>query len=110
MIILIPKKLESLNKVLRWHWGRRKKEKEEWSAWLLTKKKDLWGVKKRVFKKLTIISHRKRLLDPDNLWGAAKLCIDAVKEMGLIRDDNTKSCKINVLQDLGDEGTEIRLE
>jgi Holliday junction resolvase RusA-like endonuclease len=53
-------------------------------------------VKGRVFKKLTIISRRKRLIDQDNL--CAKMLIDAIKELGWIADDSVAKCDITVRQ------------
>lgn len=104
--IHIERKMETLNKVLRWHWSRRAKEKEAWKLELLPFKK---AIGRKKFKNVRIISVRKRLLDVDNLTGGAKQLIDGIKEMGWIHDDNPKSCNIEVLQQLGGEGTEIEL-
>ncbi len=45
-----------------------------------------------------IISHRCRLLDPDNLVGGCKYAIDALRYAGVIKDDREEDIKLEVFQ------------
>ena len=55
-------------------------------------------------RRVTIISYRKQLCDPDNFYGGLKLLIDSLQEMDLICDDSPKYMELVALQ------TEITIE
>lgn len=58
--------------------------------------KDIQAEGKRECK---ITSHRKRLLDPDNLVGGMKPLIDAIVKFGMLIDDNPDMCDLRVGQE-----------
>lgn len=99
--LTVPCRIESLNKTLRMHWAMRSRLKSDWMWMLKIAGRDV-GLNKLLekvpFKKVTIVSHRKRLLDKDNAYGASKIPLDAIKELGWIEDDSTEHIKLKVEQ------------
>lgn len=108
--LTIPMKIESLNKVLRWHWATRGRVKRQWKDYLT-----IVGHRKvdghTPFHRIEILSRRKKLVDEDNL--SPKILIDAIKELGWIVDDNPNEITTKVEQEkckAADECTVIGLE
>jgi Holliday junction resolvase RusA-like endonuclease len=62
--------------------------------------------------KLTITSYRLKELDEDNLHAGAKILIDAIKDVRLIKDDSPKWIDLELRQEIGKEkhGTGIEIE
>lgn len=110
--IKIPKKVESLNKLLKMHWAQRKRHNGDWQAWVkikTPKSKPKWTGLVGV----GIRSLRARLLDKDNLFGGCKPVVDALKKNGLIRDDTPKDIDLYCTQKAvkkEDRGTVITLK
>lgn len=113
MIIRVERPIRSLNQLLRWHWATRKREQKAWEL-------EIWAAfngrvpKAKGKVKIDIISHRKQLLDLDNLWGGAKIAIDAMKALEICLDDSPKFAEIICTQ-IKTPGsrpgqTEIRIE
>ena len=50
-------------------------------------------------RRLTIISHREKICDPDNYAGGLKVLIDSMVEMDLLCDDSPKYLELVALQD-----------
>ena len=80
----------TLNKKLRQHWAVKKKDRATYGV-LVGSEMIKAGIKKA--KKadkfvLIITSYRPRLMDPDNLVGAHKWMIDALRDKGFIYDDD----------------------
>lgn len=95
------------------HWAAYKRLLQEWE-WRLAgalPKSRRWQHRDRVFR-VTITSYRRRLLDPDNLVHGCKPVLDAIKRLGLIRDDSPRWLDLEVKQELLAAGdlphTEIR--
>lgn len=88
--IKLPEATPSLNETRKWHWAREHKEKQRW----------LWMVKSVLGPSVIEASQAKgsrrlvlerfgvRPVDADNLAGGAKGLIDALKQLGLVRDDS----------------------
>jgi hypothetical protein len=92
----------SLNKLLGMHWQDRRKLRPQY-AWALkvamqeadwAEPDDALAPRMRV----QITSHRKALLDHDNLVGGAKPLVDALKDVGAIRGDSEEWADIEYLQ------------
>lgn len=66
------------------------------------------GSKRR---RVEILSWRARFLDKDNLYGGAKILIDALRDVGLIFRDSPKWVDVNVYQKIDGKNrrTEIRI-
>lgn len=101
MIIEIPKRIESQNVYNKWHWSRRagngkNSEKMNWYWNILS----ACGKRRRKpYPEAYIMSFRKgRLLDEANLIGGAKPLVDAIVDVGLLKDDDVKSCKLHYYQ------------
>lgn len=109
--IAVRKEIESQNVRDRIHWVKRRKNKADWAQ-------EIWaalnGRTAKFFhghkrKHVKITSLRSRLLDEGNLWGGGKDLVDALKTMGLIRDDSPKWIDLEMKQRLGGKGTVIEI-
>lgn len=96
--LTLPITTPSNNQLLRKyrHWAVKRKLKVSYMDELMVaitetnyKNKELRASGKR---ECHIISHRKRLLDDDNLAGGMKVLLDAIVSMGLLLNDNPKDC------------------
>lgn len=97
MILRLNKSIRGLNQYLRWHWAVRKKDLKDWEKQLLAACNGrIPKVKGKA--SVTIVSHRKRLLDTDNLWGGVKPVLDAMRNLGIIVDDNPNMLFLQVSQ------------
>jgi len=111
--IKLPIVTMSNNELIRMNRWDRKARKIAY-MWELTttgandaKYKAEFGERRRV----TIISYRKQLLDPDNFAGGLKILLDAMVEMDLICDDSLKYMELVTLQEVKKPyQTEITIE
>lgn len=111
--IILPLVTMSNNELLRMHFRTRMKMKLTY-LWELTavgandpKYKVEFGERRRI----TVISYRKQLCDPDNFYGGLKLLIDSLLEMDLICDDSPKYMELVALQEVKKPyQTEITIE
>lgn len=53
----------------------------------------------KVRMRVTVTIHNSRCYDRDNAWGACKPILDAMKAMGLIIDDASSYCELEVRQE-----------
>ena len=102
-------RLLSRNQVDKLHWSKRHK---------ITKriKRDVWALSQGKQPKeplqcsqVTIISHRTRLLDPDNLVAGAKPYIDALVANGIIVDDKPGNIRLKVRQASSNKGYSVEI-
>ena len=95
----LPLITPSNNKLLRTHWAVRRKLKVYYMDEIVTAMID-GGFTDYAEGKRTceVTSHRKRLLDPDNLTGGIKMLLDALVELKLLKDDSPKWCDLKVGQ------------
>lgn len=109
-IILEP--IPSGNVILRSHWATRRRlltryEKEILAILILPL---LEFPKNKMSVRIT--SYRARLLDKDNLYFGAKVLVDALCRMRLIRDDSPRWLELEVEQEVDrkNQRTEISIE
>lgn len=95
----------SLNKYLGMHWAQRRKLRPQY-AWAIraamiesgwAEDGDMYPARAPKMR-VQITSHRKALLDRDNLIGGAKPLVDALKDVHAIRDDTESWATIEWLQ------------
>lgn len=106
----LPRRVWSQNEQRRAHWSVQRKERN-W--WLFLLAGALRGYRRAPDRRmlLIIISYRNRLVtDKANLIGGAKELVDAIKHVGLLKDDSDRWVEISYRQvqcPLVDERTEI---
>ena len=109
MRFVIPRLTPSLNVTLRKHWAWGAHEKRSWEAWLYTlKSQDPGG--DRQYRRIIIVRVGTRDLDPDNLAGGCKSLLDAIRDVGLILDDDAKSVSVEYRQRRPRDGEETGTE
>jgi hypothetical protein len=95
----------SLNKLLGMHWQARRKLRPQY-AWAIKVAmiEAGWSAELEMWPELPpkmrvqITSHRKALLDKDNLVGGAKPLLDALKDVHAIRNDSPDWVTVEYLQ------------
>ncbi len=100
----IPKKIQSNNELVKFHWRKYDQYKKSWFefiGYLMPWRKEAPSEKRLV----VITSYRKALLDRDNLIGGAKPIPDALKKQKLIRDDSEEWVEIEYKQELIKRGS-----
>ena len=98
MKIIIPVTIPSANQLLRMHYQARKRLMWEFMWEIRAAGIESRGNAGREKRTVRITSYRGRMLDKDNLYGGAKVCLDAIKKMNLIRDDSPKWIELEVIQ------------
>jgi len=99
--IELPLVTMSNNELIGMHFGTRRKIKDCYLWTLIAagandpKYKAEFGERRRV----TVISYRRQLCDPDNFMGGLKILLDSLIEMDLICDDSPKYLELIALQD-----------
>lgn len=102
VIRLDGERLLSRNQLDQMHWRHRHRISERI-------KKDVWAIihSSKTIKKpakpwprasCSILSYRKKLLDPDNLMAGAKYYIDALVTNGLLLDDKPENIELKIKQ------------
>lgn len=92
----IPGPLPSLNALLKMHWAKRKRLKDQYIL-ILPKRQ------RRIKKKTAVgieVFHKTRRFDTDNLYGAVKPILDALRHNNLIYQDSPRWIDLNVSQSL----------
>ncbi|MFA5168939.1 MAG: hypothetical protein WC530_10475 [Candidatus Omnitrophota bacterium] len=106
-VLVLPVIMPSLNKQLRMHWKARGRLKKNisWHLYSVMGREEiahrdrLAHVTIRVFSNAPKVSGgRARRLDTDNLIGGQKPLVDAMKNLGLLKDDNPKWAAITYLE------------
>lgn len=98
--LTIPVVPPSTNKLMRMHYIDRYKLMNMWE-WLVKLElcnSDVTVGRAKTKKKISIVQFRKRLLDPDNLYGSCKPLLDALTKNFLIVDDNERWAILEVRQ------------
>lgn len=105
----IPEVAPSLNKVLRTHWSDVRRLKAYWARliWLerLERRADMHPP--FVKAKVSIVRQSLKQLDTDNLYGSAKVILDALVSNGVIEDDSPDHIELTVTQQHGKPTTVI---
>ena len=100
--IILPLVTMANNELIRMHFRTRQKMKITymWELKILgahdLKYKAQLGERRR----LTVVSYRRQLCDPDNFVGGLKILLDAMVEMELICDDSPKYMELVALQEV----------
>ena len=89
MKLTIKSKVPLLNEMLRQHWSKRKKLKEQYHLEILSQKPQKFKGKVNVH----LTRYSSRVPDPDGVAGSAKIILDAVVDAGIIEDDNMRIVK-----------------
>ena len=93
----IPRVPKSANKMLRSHWGARRRDEESWREHV----RRACGRRKRRFRRkvrLSIIVHRQRRQDPDNAQASVKNLLDALVREGWLADDSSEFLSFTVTE------------
>lgn len=111
--IILPLVTPSLNELLRIHFRKRKRLKQDYEWQLIASGANdsqykVNGIKKR---RVEIRSFRSRLLDQDNFIGGLKPLLDSLVEMDLLLDDGPEYLSLKAEQENSrDQRTEIIIE
>ena len=111
--IFLPIVTMSNNELIRMHFRTRTKMKEayQWELIAVGANNLKYKVELGERRRITIISYRKQLCDPDNFMGGLKILIDSLQEMDLICDDSPKYLELIALQEVKKPyQTEITIE
>ncbi len=112
MVLDIPCAPPGLNVLMRMHWARRSAAAKKW-------RKLVWVARcQAVIGKPVCLSHARvtitrtspRLLDEDNLYGSAKLLLDALVRNELIQDDSPQHLELIVSQRVGRASVRIEID
>lgn len=124
----IPRELKSPNRMAKGHWSRRHRESQEWEKFIWVavlqqrstvlpvtpvqaavaslKGQPIFGCQEK--RRVSVIrecpSKRNFIKDDDNLRYSVKQLNDAIKRLGLIRDDSRKWLEQSVTQAVSSDG------
>jgi hypothetical protein len=102
--LLIDEVAPSPNTYVRAHWARYSGIKKRW-AWLVAAAGNRPATA-LLRAKVGICRYGKRLLDPDNLVGAHKPTLDALRSCGYIADDTAAHITLDIRQERVGRGQE----
>jgi Holliday junction resolvase RusA-like endonuclease len=112
MIITIPGALPPLGKLMRMHWAKRNRINNDWTLEIScqTERCKLRKTEKRLVK--IMVYHKTRRFDEDNLHGAVKGIIDALRKTNWIYNDSPRWLDLKLDQAIDHENprVEIRIE
>ena len=108
-LMLSHERLLSRNQLDKMHWSKRHKiaKRLKRTVWALSQ-----GQRPQtplIKSKVTITSHRKSLLDPDNLVAGAKPYIDALVTNGIIIDDKPENISLKIDQAKSKHGYAVEI-
>ena len=106
--IEIPETVPSLNIIMRLHWTSRRKLSQRWQWNILAARPAVF--KNYPLSRVHITRRSKKLLDADNLYGSAKIVVDALKTARLIVDDSPRHMELVCSQEKGKPCTEITIQ
>lgn len=110
--LVIPGSLPSLNKLLNFHWAKRNRINNGWTLEIAcqTERCKLRKKEKKTVK--IIVYHKTRRFDEDNLHGAVKGIIDALRKTNWIYNDSPRWLDLELSQAIDHENprVEIRIE
>tara|TARA_R110000744_G_scaffold90426_1_gene175564 strand:+ start:1005 stop:1424 length:420 start_codon:yes stop_codon:yes gene_type:complete len=92
--------VKSVNVMMRQHWSHTSKELKKWRLFVGNEMRanHIKKVAESSKYRLTIVSHRARLLDEDNLFASHKWVIDSLRKEKFIWDDDPKHMSLRVYQ------------
>jgi Holliday junction resolvase RusA-like endonuclease len=107
--LTIPGRLPSLNETLRMHWAKRAKivDGMEWILATSGQRRPAYGLKCRV--KL-VVYQKTRRFDVDNVHGACKPVLDALRKTGFIYRDSPDWLDLEIKQVLDHKNPRVEIE
>lgn len=111
--IILPIVTMSNNELIRMHFRTQMKIKDmyQWELVVVGANDPKYKAELGERRRVTIVSYRKKLHDPDNFVGGLKLLIDVLVRMDLICDDSDKHIELVALQEVKKPyQTEITIE
>jgi len=107
----IPGPLPSLNKLLRMHWAKRRQLKNDYKRelWVQGGTRDTPHAKKRRQAISITVFQPFRRFDEDNLVGATKLLVDALREVGFIYRDSPRWLRREVRQEIDRKNPRVEI-
>jgi len=107
----IPGPLPSLNKLMRMHWAKRRRLKVDYKRelWMQGGIHDIFNVLKRKQAISIIVYQPFRRFDEDNLVGATKPLVDALRETGFIYRDSPRWLKRKVRQEIDRKNPRVEI-
>jgi len=88
LVVRVPLKVESLNRMMQVHWSKRHRIKKQWEWALMAAAA---GRASGPYRRIEIVSFRQKFLDDDNLRGGAKPVLDALQDLEWIVGDDMES-------------------
>jgi Holliday junction resolvase RusA-like endonuclease len=110
--IVVPEVAPSLNRLMRLHWAARRRllKKWEWIMYVETYRvRGPTAVKFEGKLSVRITRRSRKTLDHDNLYGSAKLILDAMTSVGLLLDDDPAHIELICEQERGTPQTTIKV-
>lgn len=110
--IEVPEVAPSLNRLMRMHWATRRalRKKWEWVVWYEAYRvQGAAAIRYDGRVSVRIVRRSHHVLDEDNLHGAAKLILDALKSAKVIQDDSPAHITLTCEQEKGPARTVIQV-
>lgn len=110
--IQVPEVAPSLNRLMRMHWSARRRVLKKWEWIVYAEVYRIGGpvaLKYHGKVRVQIMRRSNHRLDPDNLHGAAKLVLDALKTAKVIEDDSPAHIELICEQESGKPQTTIKV-
>jgi Holliday junction resolvase RusA-like endonuclease len=107
--LTIPGRLPSLNETMRMHWAKRT-ELKDGMAWILATsghQHPTYGSRCRA---VITVYQKTRRFDEDNLHGACKPVIDALRATGYIYRDSPDWLDLEIRQELDHKNPRVKIE
>lgn len=101
LVLEIPRAPASPNEFLGFHWRHRKRNSDLWQKEIRVAlaAQQYFGIQKPLNRAHVAIERRSRgQMDPDNLYGAVKPVIDALRYAGILLDDSPDHLELAVTQ------------
>lgn len=111
--IQVPEIAPSLNRLVRMHWSARRRLLKKWEWIVFAEVYRVGGplaIKYHGKMRVSIIRRSHHVLDHDNLHGAAKLVLDALKAARVIEDDSPDHIELHCEQERGPSQTTIHVD
>jgi len=107
--LTIPGRLPSLNEMLRMHWAKRKRIQED-MAWHLATSGHQHPTNGLRCHAMITVYQKTRRFDEDNLHGACKSVIDALRSTGYIYRDSPEWLDLDIRQELDHKNPRVEIE
>lgn len=103
--IVVDMPTPSLNETQRMHWAKLRRLYQKWQLHVFARAFEARAEPASGKRRVIIERRGKRYLDEDNLFGGCKIVIDALKNEGLLVDDNAENMELKVVQTKPEKGS-----